>query len=174
MDRHSPASAKSTDATWYGDYGGYVAIGYNPAKVKVPPTSFKDLLKPMYKNQIAINNNPTQASAAFSAVWAAALANGGSFGNIQPGISFFAKLHKDGNFQPVVGGPEHRPERPDPDPGLVGLPAGLRGQVASDPGLQDRDPDATRTFAAYYDQAINAGRPEPGRRPAVGGVPVQR
>ena len=47
------------------------------------------LLKPIYKNQVAINNNPTQASAAFSAVCAAALANGGSFDNIQPGIDFF-------------------------------------------------------------------------------------
>ena len=71
-----PTSAKAPDATWYGDYGGYVAIGYNPSNVKVAPTSFKDLLKPVYKNQIAINNNPTEASAAFAAVWAAALANG--------------------------------------------------------------------------------------------------
>ena len=54
--------------------------------MKVAPTSFKDLLKPIYKNQIAINNNPTEASAAFAAVWAASLANGGSFDNIQPGI----------------------------------------------------------------------------------------
>ena len=30
-----PASAKASDAAWYADYGGYVAIGYNPAKVKV-------------------------------------------------------------------------------------------------------------------------------------------
>ena len=27
------------------DYGGYVAIGYNSAKVSTPPTSFADLLK---------------------------------------------------------------------------------------------------------------------------------
>ena len=71
-----PASAKASDAAWYDDYGGFVAIGYNPAKVKVAPTSFKSLLNPIYKNQIAINNNPTEASAAFCAVWAAALASG--------------------------------------------------------------------------------------------------
>jgi len=62
-----PAAEKSTDGTWYGDYGGYVAIGYDSKKVKVPPTSFKDLAKPVYKHQVAINGNPTQASAAFSA-----------------------------------------------------------------------------------------------------------
>ena len=64
-----PANSRASDATWYDDYGGYVAIGYDSAKVKVPPTSFKDLLKPIYKNQVAINGNPTQASAAFSAVY---------------------------------------------------------------------------------------------------------
>jgi len=59
-----------------------VSIGYNSKVVKVPPTSFKDLLKPIYKNQVALNGNPTQAGAAFAAVYAAALANGGSFSNI--------------------------------------------------------------------------------------------
>ena len=67
-----PADAKASDGTWFADYGGYVAIGYNADKVKTPPTSFADLLKPEYKNQVAINGNPTQASAAFSAVFASA------------------------------------------------------------------------------------------------------
>ena len=30
-----PADAKASDGTWYDDYGGYVAIGYDSAKVKV-------------------------------------------------------------------------------------------------------------------------------------------
>lgn len=66
-----------------------MAIGYNSAKVKTAPTSFADLLKPIYKNEVAINGNPTQASAAFSAVFASALANGGSLDNIAPGIAYF-------------------------------------------------------------------------------------
>ncbi len=52
-----PSDAKASDGTYYADYGGYVAIGYNSAKVKTPPTSFADLLKPIYKNQVAINGN---------------------------------------------------------------------------------------------------------------------
>jgi putative spermidine/putrescine transport system substrate-binding protein len=56
-----PADAKASDGTWFADYGGFVAIGYNSDKVKTPPTSFADLLKPEYKNQVAINGNPTQA-----------------------------------------------------------------------------------------------------------------
>ncbi|MGH3259186.1 MAG: ABC transporter substrate-binding protein [Streptosporangiaceae bacterium] len=58
-----PSDAKASDATWYADYGGYVAIGYNSATVKTPPTSFKSLLNPIYKNQIAINGNPTLPAA---------------------------------------------------------------------------------------------------------------
>jgi hypothetical protein len=97
-----PADAKAADGTWFADYGGYVAIGYNSDKVKTAPTSFADLLKPEYKNQVAINGNPTQASAAFSAVFASALANGGSLDNISPGIAYFKKLYSVGNFVPVT------------------------------------------------------------------------
>jgi putative spermidine/putrescine transport system substrate-binding protein len=85
-----PADAKAANGDYFADYGGYVAIGYNSATVKTPPTSFADLLKPIYKNQVAINGNPTQASAAFSAVFAAALANGGSLNNMAPGIAYFS------------------------------------------------------------------------------------
>jgi putative spermidine/putrescine transport system substrate-binding protein len=98
-------NAKASDGTWYSDYGGFVAIGYDSAKITDPPTSFADLLKPEFKNKVAINGDPTKASAAFSAVYAAALANGGSFDNIQPGLDYFSKLHKAGNFVPVTGGP---------------------------------------------------------------------
>ncbi|HEX5295119.1 MAG TPA: ABC transporter substrate-binding protein, partial [Streptosporangiaceae bacterium] len=100
-----PASSKSAQGDWYADYGGYVAIGYDPSKVKTAPTSFASLLNPAYKHQVAINNNPTSAAAAFDAVWAAALANGGSFSNIAPGVTFFKKLHQEGNFVPVAAGP---------------------------------------------------------------------
>ncbi len=154
-----PASSKASDATWYGDYGGYVAIGYNPAKVKVPPTSFKSLMSPMYKNQIAINNNPTEASAAFSAVWAAALANGGSFGNIQPGIKYFAQLHKVGNFVPVVGGPTTVQNGSTPI--LIWWDYLLASEVKPVvPGFKIVIPSDGH-FAAYYDQAISKTAPDP-------------
>jgi putative spermidine/putrescine transport system substrate-binding protein len=96
-----PKNQVASDDTWYNDYGGYISIGCNATKVKVCPTSFADLLKPQYKGMVALNGDPTQAGAAFGGVYAAALANGGSFNNIQPGIDFFAKLKKDGNFNPV-------------------------------------------------------------------------
>ena len=64
----SPPRQRASDNTWWADYGGYVAIGYNSAVVKTPPTSFKYLLKPMYNHMVGINNSPTEAGAAFAAV----------------------------------------------------------------------------------------------------------
>ena len=42
------------------------------------PTTIKELDNPAYKGDVALNGDPTSANAAFEAVWAAALANGGS------------------------------------------------------------------------------------------------
>ena len=100
-----PAAQKATGGDWYADYGGYVAIGCNTKTVKVCPTSFKQMLTPGMGYKIGINNNPTEAGAAFAAVFAAALASGGSFDNIKPGVDYFQKLNKAGNFVATVAGP---------------------------------------------------------------------
>jgi putative spermidine/putrescine transport system substrate-binding protein len=98
-----PTAAKAATGDYYADYGGYVAIGYDPSKVKVAPTSFKSLLNPIYKNQVAIPGDPAQTGGAFAAVYAAALANGGSFANITPGVTYYKSLKSAGNFVPVEG-----------------------------------------------------------------------
>jgi putative spermidine/putrescine transport system substrate-binding protein len=154
-----PADSKASDATWYDDYGGFVAIGYNPAKVKVAPTSFKDLLNPMYKKQVAINGNPTQASAAFSAVYAAALANGGSLDNIQPGIDYFKKLNQVGNFVPVTAGPTTVESNQTPI--VIWWDYLLASEIGSSvKGFKIVIPSDGH-YAAYYDQAINKDAPHP-------------
>ncbi|HUY46891.1 MAG TPA: ABC transporter substrate-binding protein [Streptosporangiaceae bacterium] len=154
-----PAGQKASDATWYDDYGGYVAIGYDPAKVKAAPTSFKDLLKPIYKNQVAINGNPTQAGAAFAAVYAAALANGGSLSNIKPGIQYFQKLHQAGNFVPVTAGPTT--VQSGQTPIVIWWDYLLASEVQSVvPGFKIVIPTDGH-YAAYYDQAISRTAPDP-------------
>jgi putative spermidine/putrescine transport system substrate-binding protein len=154
-----PADAKAADGTYYADYGGYVAIGYNSATVKTPPTSFADLLKPIYKNEVAINGNPTQASAAFSAVFAAALANGGSLNNIAPGVQFFKKLHSEGNFVPVAAGPSTMESGQTPI--IVWWDYLLASEIGpSVPGLKIVIP-SDASYAAYYDQAISKYAPDP-------------
>ena len=66
--------------------------------MKDPPTTFAELKDPQYKGQVALNGDPRKAGAGFAAVVAAALANGGSFDDIMPGIQFFADLKKSGNL----------------------------------------------------------------------------
>ena len=96
-----PASMKDAGGMWIGDYWGVVSFGVNTKLVKNVPTSWADLLKPEYKNQVALNGDPLQAGAAFAGVYSAALANGGTLANISPGIDFFKKLKDVGNFIPV-------------------------------------------------------------------------
>ncbi|HEX3793204.1 MAG TPA: ABC transporter substrate-binding protein [Acidimicrobiales bacterium] len=154
-----PSTAKASNADWWDDYGGFVAIGYNSKKITDPPTSFKDLLKPEYKNEVAINGNPTQASAAFSAVYAAALANGGSLGNIQPGIDYFQKLSQEGNFVPVQAGASTVESGQTPI--VIWWDYLQASEVASQvPGWKIVIPTDGH-YAAYYSQAISATAPHP-------------
>jgi putative spermidine/putrescine transport system substrate-binding protein len=154
-----PADAKAPNGDWYADYGGYVAIGYNSATVKTPPTSFASLLNPVYKNQVAINGNPTQASAAFSAVFASALANGGSLNNIAPGIAYFKKLHSVGNFVPVTASAATMESGQTPI--VIWWDYLLASEIGpSVPGLKIVIP-SDASYAAYYDQAISKYAPDP-------------
>jgi putative spermidine/putrescine transport system substrate-binding protein len=93
-----PAENKAAKGEWVNDYGGFISIGCNADLVRTCPTTFEELLEPAYEGQVALNGDPTQAAAAFSGVFAAALANGGSFDDIAPGVEFFGKLAESGNF----------------------------------------------------------------------------
>ncbi|GAA2593095.1 ABC transporter substrate-binding protein [Streptomyces tubercidicus] len=96
-----PDGQKDGMSRWYNGYGGYISIGCDADRVKNCPTTFKELLKPEYKGLVALNGDPTKSASAFGSVYAAALASGGSFDYIQPGIDFFAKLKRRGNYTPV-------------------------------------------------------------------------
>jgi putative spermidine/putrescine transport system substrate-binding protein len=152
-----PASAKDASGRWYDDYGGYVAIGCDTKIVTTCPTSFADLTNPEYKNEVAINNDPTSASAAFYAVWAASIANGGSFSNIQPGIQFFATLNKDGNFVPDGTAAT---AASGSTPILIWWDYLQNGVASSVPGWKSVIP-TDGTIAAYYTQAITKDAPDP-------------
>jgi putative spermidine/putrescine transport system substrate-binding protein len=97
-----PRSMKDTRGFWTGDYWGAISFGANLDVVKRVPTSWNDLLSSDFSgHKVALNDDPRKANAAFSGVFAASLANGGSLNDITPGIDFFAKLAKAGNFQPI-------------------------------------------------------------------------
>jgi putative spermidine/putrescine transport system substrate-binding protein len=94
-----PTAQKDPSGLWYEDYGGYMAVGYSSKFGTI--TSLSQLLGPKFKNAVALNGNPTSANAALNGVMMASLAEGGSAGNIGPGVSFFQKLKAAGNFSPI-------------------------------------------------------------------------
>ncbi|MGW2812990.1 ABC transporter substrate-binding protein [Streptomyces sp. NPDC001415] len=157
-----PAAQKDTRGRWFNDYGGYVSIGCDAKRVKVCPTTFADLLKPEYKGQVALNGNPTKSGSAFAGVYAASLANGGSLDDIQPGLDFFAKLKKAGNYNPVESTPAtvEKGETPisiDWDYLNAGYADQFRGK-----GLDWKTAvPSDGVYAQYYSQAVNKDAPHP-------------
>jgi putative spermidine/putrescine transport system substrate-binding protein len=152
-----PAAFKDANGTWVNDYGGYMSIGFDSAKVP-PVAGVEDLLKPEYKGKVALNGDPTQAGAAFSGVLMVALTQGGSVDDIAPGVEFFRKLKAAGNFLPV-----------DPTPATIEsgqTPVVIdwnylnAAETAKLPSWQVVVPP-NGVVAGYYYQAINKDAPHP-------------
>lgn len=90
-----PDWAKDDDGDWIIAYYGTISIITNTKLVPNPPESFEDILNGDYVVSVG---DVTKASQAQSAVLAAAIANGGSEDNIQPGIDYFKKLAEQGRL----------------------------------------------------------------------------
>ncbi|MGW3664483.1 ABC transporter substrate-binding protein [Streptomyces sp. NPDC005141] len=157
-----PEGQKDAAGRWFNDYGGYISIGCDAKRVKECPKTFKDLLKPQFKGQVALNGNPTKSGSAFGGVCAASLASGGSFDDIQPGLDFFAKLKKNGNYTPVESTPAtvEKGETPisiDWDY----LNAGYADEFKSKGVDWKVAIPSDGQYAQYYSQAINKDAPHP-------------
>lgn len=96
-----PADMKDPDGNWVAAYYGIIAIGVNEKLAGGVPKSFKELADVKYKGKLALNGDPRKSGSGVAGVIAAALANGGSFDDISPGIEYFAKLKKDGILLPI-------------------------------------------------------------------------
>src|SRR5690349_16003548 len=155
-----PDQLKDPSGAWTNDYGGYMSIGYDSSKVPAP-ASVADLLKPEYKGKVALNGDPTQAGAAFSGVVMAALGSGGSADDIAPGVAYFGKLKKAGNFLPVDPTPAtiesgQTPVVIDWDYLNVAQGAKLTGKVQWKTVVP-----AGAVLGSYYVQAISKDAPHP-------------
>jgi putative spermidine/putrescine transport system substrate-binding protein len=155
-----PSNLKDPNGTWVNDYGGYMSIGYDSAKVPAP-AGVADLLKPAYKGKVALNGDPTQAGAAFTGVMMASLGGGGSADDIKPGVDFFGRLKKAGNFLPVDPTPAtiesgQTPVVIDWDYLNVAQGAKLTGKMNWKTVVP-----ANAVVGSYYVQAINKDAPHP-------------
>ncbi len=100
-----PNDAKDAGGYWYGDYYGVLTFQVNADIIKTIPHDWSDLLKPEYKNAVALAGDPRVSSQAIHGVFAAGLsaAKGNVNAAADEGLKFFAELNKRGNFVPVIG-----------------------------------------------------------------------
>ena len=156
-----PADLKDADGAWYGDYYGTLAFEVNLDVIKTPPLDWADLLTPPFKGKVALAGDPRTANQAIMTIGAAAVANGGSFDDVQPGLEFFDKLNKAGNFVPLIAVPG------TVDSGETPVTVRWDYNALSNRDKSDGNPSigviipATGVVAGVYVQAISAYAPHP-------------
>jgi len=149
------------DGFYYVDYSGVMVMEVNSDIVKNIPQSYKDLLDPQYKNQIALAGDPRASNQAAQSVYAAALANGGTLDNLQPGLDFFKQLNTEGNLLPLIAdsGPIGKGETP--------ITFQWSWNAYANKDTFKGNPNITVVFpkdvnwGGYYYQAISAYAPHP-------------
>jgi putative spermidine/putrescine transport system substrate-binding protein len=155
-----PRAMKDGRGFWVGDYWGVVSFGVNTAIVSNVPRSWKDLLKPEYRNRVALNGSPLTSGSAVAGVYSASLANGGSLQDIGPGIDFFAQLKAAGNFIPIQATPQTIASGQTPitiDWDYLNLAYKKEFPAAKIQAVIPSD----AVYGAHYCQAINATAPHP-------------
>lgn len=99
-----PERFKDKDHAWAATYFGALSFVVNTDIIKNPPLDWADLLKPEYKNAVALSGDPRASSQSLQSVIGA----GASFSNGdlakagQAGLDFFIRLKQVGNFVPVA------------------------------------------------------------------------
>ncbi|MBA3533853.1 MAG: ABC transporter substrate-binding protein [Ardenticatenales bacterium] len=157
-----PDALKDPEGYWYGDYYGVMGFQVSRTNVKNVPQSWEELLKPEYKDMIALAGNPNESSTAIHAVWAAGLARTGSLDDAPAaGIEFFMELNRAGNFLPTAYTPETIASGDTPIVihwDYVGL--GNRDALQDQIELEVVIPESSVLGGAYA-QAISAYAPHP-------------
>jgi putative spermidine/putrescine transport system substrate-binding protein len=157
-----PDNLKDPDGNWVAAYYGIMSIGTNLTIAPAAPTSFAELNDPQFEGMVALNGDPREAGAAFAGVWAAALANGGSYDDIMPGIEFFAELKSQGILIDVAA---------DDNTILSGETPIVLDWTYNWPGRLDAIAEAgfewssavpsDGVYGSYYAQGVVAGSPHP-------------
>ena len=156
-----PDEAKDAEGYWYGDYYGVLAFEVNKDIVTNVPQDWADLLDPSHKSQIALAGDPRVSNQAIQTVYAAALANGGSLDNAQPGLDFFKKLVDAGNFVPTIAKPGTIDQGATPITIRWTYNAlAHRDEAAGNTNIEVVVPKTGR-FGGVYVQAISAYAPHP-------------
>jgi putative spermidine/putrescine transport system substrate-binding protein len=149
------------DGYYFVDYSGVMVFEVNSDVVKDLPKTYKDLLDPKFKSKVALAGDPRASNQAAQTVYAAALANGGSLDNIQPGLDFFKQLNTAGNLLPLIAdsGPIAKGETPITFQWSWNAYAN-KDNFKGNPNIEIVYPTDVN-WGGYYYQAISAYAPHP-------------
>jgi putative spermidine/putrescine transport system substrate-binding protein len=158
-----PDSAKDPEGYWVGDYYGVLSFLVNTDIISKVPQDWADLLKPEYKNAVALTGDPRVSNQAIQSVYAAGLgaAGGDASKAAASGLKFFADLNKAGNFVPVIGKSASLAQGTTPV--LVSwdyLALADRDKLKGNPKVEVVVPKSG-VVAGIYVQAISAYAPHP-------------
>ncbi|UBQ02253.1 ABC transporter substrate-binding protein [Curtobacterium sp. TXMA1] len=158
-----PDTLKDADGKWTRDYTGLMSIGYDSSKIQDAPKDLNDLLDSEYNGKVSIAGDPTQANQAASAVYLAALENGGSADDITKGVDYFGKLKQAGNFQNVL--PTQATVASGETPVVIqwsynNLAWGPAAGSSGNKNWKTVVPEG-QALGSYYSQAINKDAPHP-------------
>ncbi|MBK9209588.1 MAG: extracellular solute-binding protein [Anaerolineales bacterium] len=156
-----PDDAKDPEGYWYGDYYGVLSFLVNTDVQPDVPQDWADLLDPKYNGQVAMSGDPRTSNQAIQTVHAAALANGGSLDNAQPGLDYFAEMNTAGNLVPLIANnglvaTGETAVRITWDYNALAAIDSFEGNPAAEVVIP-----ATGRFAGVYVQAISAYAPHP-------------
>ncbi|MEZ5217367.1 MAG: ABC transporter substrate-binding protein [Ilumatobacteraceae bacterium] len=161
VDAEIPAGLKDVDQNWVASYYGIMAIVTNTTIVtNGAPTSFAELKDSKYEGLVNLNGDPRESGAAFAAVMAASIANGGSADDIMPGIEYFAELKSSGN----LGGTDVTPataisgETPIAIDWSYNVP-GLQAQLEEAGLTVEVNFPSDGIYGGFYSQGVIAGSP---------------
>jgi putative spermidine/putrescine transport system substrate-binding protein len=149
------------DGYYYVDYSGIMVLEVNTDVVKELPASYADLNNEKYKGQVALAGDPRASNQAAQSVYAAALANGGTLDDIQPGLDFFKQLNEKGILLPLIAntGPIGKGETPITFQWSWNAYAN-KDNFAGNPNIEIIYPSDVN-WGGYYYQAISAYAPHP-------------
>lgn len=172
-----PSAIKDPDGLWVSTYYGLIGLVVKPALLRGAPVpeTLDDLTKLPEGVRMGFPadpraGQPLSSAEAFAAVWTVALANGGSFDDIGPGVDFFAGLTKAGIFDGSTAALAVPSTLGNPDNDVaVAFLNNLEWELAASL-LQRADPDAELVYRImpaeahcpnYYVQGAVADSPHP-------------
>jgi putative spermidine/putrescine transport system substrate-binding protein len=152
-----PAEQKNAIGLWYEDYGGYMSLGYDSAKVPAI-TALEDLLKPEFKGKVALKGDPNTDPASLAAVMMASVAEGGSLDDISNGVAFFHLLRTKGSFTKIQA--TAATVKAGTTPVVFDWEFMARAHTTDIPTWQVSVP-AEALLGGYFAQAVNKDAPHP-------------